>query len=386
MTNQLMDAIPAIEPVLRSESEGAEQARRMSPKVMEALTAAGFFRTWVPKAYGGLEMDPLDALDVFERLAEIDPATGWVVSNSCFISTAFQSFPEPTLRAIMSNPAVLVAGSFVPPCTARAVDGGYVVNGNWTFGSAVHYASDMVALVMLVDDNGPVMTPQGPMMMAAHFPPSAVTIEDTWYTLGLRATGSHNFVVKDLFVVAEHTFALGVQVAHDAYAGPLYKLGFWIDASRIATVALGIARGALSSFLELAGSKTPAYMAAVLSDRPTVQERVAKARAHIEAGDATIRVALGDAWNRAKDGSRIQGADGVSMGLAASFGLDSAVHAVELLYECAGSTGFRDGHPFQKRFRDVQVLRGNAVASWQRYESLGKMMFGQPSDFALHNL
>ena len=74
------------------------------------------------------------------------------------------------------------------------------------------------------------------------------------------------------------------------------------------------------------------------------------------------------------------------MGLAASFTLDASVQAVDLLYESGGSSVFRDESPLQKAFRDLQTLRQNAVASWSRYESLGKIILGRPSDWPFHNL
>ena len=74
------------------------------------------------------------------------------------------------------------------------------------------------------------------------------------------------------------------------------------------------------------------------------------------------------------------------MGLASSFALESAVDAVDLLHESAGSTAFRDESPLQRRFRDLQTLRQNAIASWSRYESLGKIILGRPSDWPFHQL
>ena len=76
----------------------------------------------------------------------------------------------------------------------------------------------------------------------------------------------------------------------------------------------------------------------------------------------------------------------VHIGLAASFALEAAVQAVDLLYSSAGTTAFRDESPLQKRFRNLQTLRQNAIASWSRYESLGKMILGRPSDWPFHQL
>ena len=79
MTNlptSLADAVAAVEPVIRRHAAGAEHNRVMAPEVMDALISSGLLRMWVPTAYGGLEADPNEALDVMEQLARIDAATG----------------------------------------------------------------------------------------------------------------------------------------------------------------------------------------------------------------------------------------------------------------------------------------------------------------------
>jgi alkylation response protein AidB-like acyl-CoA dehydrogenase len=170
------------------------------------------------------------------------------------------------------------------------------------------------------------------------------------------------------------------------FAGPLYRLGLIMDAVRIAKVGVGIAQGAVDDFVELATSKTPAYTAALTADRATVQERVARAQALVQAGRHTIRTSVTEGWASVQDGSRITGERCVPMGLAASFALDAATQAVDLLYQSGGTTAFRDESALQRRFRDIQTLRQNAIASWSRYESLGKMILGRPSDWPFHQL
>jgi alkylation response protein AidB-like acyl-CoA dehydrogenase len=226
----------------------------------------------------------------------------------------------------------------------------------------------------------------GPTSVVVVLRPGQVEIHDAWHSLGLRGTGSTDFTAREQFVSEKETFILGPWESSGVFSGPLYRFGPWLDTLRIGRVAVGIAQGALDEFLEIAASKVPAYSAGLTADRPTVQERTAKAQALIEAGRNTLRTVVADAWERVEDGPRITGAAGVSLGLAATFALDAAVQAVDLLYQSAGTTAFRDESPLQKRFRDLQTLRQNAITSWSRYESLGKLILGRPSDWAFHNL
>lgn len=360
----------------------------MAPEIMEALVSSGLLRMWVPHAYGGLETAPNESLDVMERLARIDAATAWVVSNCVFITTICQFLPDNVRARIVGDPHVVACGSFVPPGAARATDDGYIINGNWSFGSATQYATSIVVLTLLVDDNGELVLQEGnPVSVVAFLHADDVEFQDTWHTLGLRGTGSVNFTATDLAVPRDHTYLLGPwQSEEGPFSGPLYRLGLIMDAVRIAKVGVGIAQGAVDDFSNLATTKTPAYTTTITADRATVQEHVARAQALVQAGRASIQMTVSDGWTAVQDGSRITGERCIPMGLAASFALDAAAQAVDLLYESGGTTAFRDESPLQQRFRDVQTLRQNAIASWGRYESLGKMLLGRASDWPFHQL
>ena len=385
-TVDALQIVRDLEPIILRHAATAEVNRKMAPEVMSALVDTGLLRMWIPQALGGLEMAPNAALAVMEALARIDAATGWVVSNCVFITTLYQFLPAPVIKELLGDPGAVTCGSFVPPGTVQAAGDGYLVNGNWTFGSASHYATSLVTLTVLTDANGPVMGPGGaPVSVLAFFAPKSATLLDTWHTLGLRATGSTNFTVDNLHVPRDHTFVLGPwETTEGPFAAPLYRMGLIIDAVRIAQVGVGIAQGALEEFLTLAAAKTPAYTATLTADRATVQERVARAQALIQAGRHTLSTTVAAAWESVQNGPRITGQTCIPMGLAASFALDAAVQAVDLLYASGGTTAFRDESPLQKRFRDLQTLRQNAIASWSRYESLGKLILGRQSDWAFH--
>ena len=231
----------------------------MAPEVMSALVDTGLLRMWIPQALGGLEMAPNAALAVMEALARIDAATGWVVSNYVLITILYQFLPASVIEELLGDPGAVTCGSFVPPGTAHATGDGYIVNGNWTFGSASHYATSLVTLTVLTDANGPVIGQGGaPVSVLAFFAPEHATFLDTWYTLGLRATGSTNFTVEHLHVPRDHAFVLGPwETTEGPFAAPLYRMGLIIDAVRIAQVGVGIAQGRSRSSLSLPQPRPP---------------------------------------------------------------------------------------------------------------------------------
>src|SRR5262249_52561328 len=149
--------VEQLRPLIEAHAAGAEANRKMAPEVMAAIVDAGLLRMWIPRALGGLEMAPNEALAVMEAVARIDPATGWVVSNCVFITTIYQFLPPAVMEELIGNPKAVTCGSFVPPGTAQAREDGYVVDGNWTFGSASHFATSLVTATVLTDGDEPVL-------------------------------------------------------------------------------------------------------------------------------------------------------------------------------------------------------------------------------------
>ncbi|MGD9894645.1 MAG: acyl-CoA dehydrogenase family protein, partial [Dehalococcoidia bacterium] len=299
-----------------------------------------------------------------------------------------QILPDAGSDEIFATPRTVVAGAVNPPGIAVPVEGGYRVSGRWPFGSACHFADWLGSLCLIMDGEAPRLGPDGhPVLLQVAFKRDEAAIFDTWHTLGMRGTGSADFAVQDLFVPARRAVAL---VAFDhpgrAYRGPLYRFGAWIDALRIASTALGIAGAALDALVELAATKTPNFTQTTLADRTNVQDGVARARAQIDAARSYIQTTVSDAWQFVQRTSspRITVAEGVPLGLAGSFGMQSAVQAVDRVYELAGTTAIRDEQPFQRYFRDVQTLRQHAIASANRFESLGKILLGRQSDWGFY--
>ena len=132
-------------------------------------------------------------------------------------------------------------------------------------------------------------TPAGaPMTRIFWVPAESATILDTWHVLGLRGTGSHDFALADVFVPEIRSVAA---TDPPRERGLLYDPRLHLSWLWTATVgnAMGIARGAIDAFTELASKKSSTMSTALLRDRPLVQTRVAEAEAILSAAGATWR-------------------------------------------------------------------------------------------------
>ena len=383
VTNGLMDAVQQIEPVLRENSALADAERTLPKAAMDAMVEAGIFRTWVPRAFGGMEMAPTPAIQMFEEISRIDSAAGWIASNSCVISTFCQVLPDAGAAEIFADPNNIVAGGWFPPGPAVPAADGYRVSGQWTFGSGCQHAPWLTTMGLITDNGKPRVGPDGqPVQILIFFPAAEAEIVDTWHTLGMRGTGSHDIKLTDVFIPERRTFIMGpFDHPGSAYRGPLYAFHLWLAGPPIASVALGIARAALDDFIALAGRKTPSYTQVGLSDRAIIQDRVARAKAMLDAARVYLYRALDDAWAYLSTGANITHAQGIPVQLASCHAIETAGKVVDLVHAAVGTTGIRNEHRFQQYFRDVHTVSQHAFGSPTRFESVGKLLLGKESDW-----
>src|SRR5437870_3518771 len=132
-------------PRILARRDEIEAPRRLPQDLADEMARAGFFRLYLPVAYGGLDLAPMAAMEVFEELARADASVAWCVWNGNTHWTAAQLAPE-TARTIYTDPAVITANSTRASGVAEIVDGGYRVNGRWALVSGCELAEWMVLL------------------------------------------------------------------------------------------------------------------------------------------------------------------------------------------------------------------------------------------------
>jgi len=380
----LLDNVRAIAPVLRAHSAEAERERRLSKSAVEAMTGAGLYRMAVPRAFGGLETDALTALRVLEEVSRIDSAAGWNLQISQGGVLLCTWLTEEASREIFDGkPDTIVAGSLAPPGRAVPAAGGYRVTGRWSFGSGCNHASWLVGSAFIFDGDQPRRDENGiPIQLMLAFPKSDVTILDTWHTVGMRGTGSHDFTVQDVLAPARRSTQVApLQQLPKNFEGPLYRMTLWFVLAALATPALGTARAAIDALIELGKKKTPNYTQSSLAQRPVAQLQVARAEALLGAARAYLHQAVSEAWDTACQGHFLTQSQKIAIQLATSHAIQSAADAVDLVHQAAGTSAIREEQPFERYFRDVHVMTQHAFGSAARFESAGKLMFGLETDW-----
>lgn len=380
----LLDAVKKTAPIIQKHAAEAEQQRRLSQPVVDAMLDAGLFRIWTPKAFGGHEVDPMTAFRVFEEVARIDSAAGWNLQLATAIHPFLAWLPDEGPEEIFaSGPDQIMGGALFPPGQATPVEGGCRLSGRWPFVSGCHQCSWYMAPSFIMDGDKPQLGENGePLQMLVFFSSNDVEILDTWHTVGMRGTGSHDVVAKDIFVPERRTAMLmPLENPGKAYRGALYRMTIWPPVAALAPPALGIARAAINELIDLAKRKTPFYTTTILRERPLVQSQTAQAEAFLGAGRAYLYEALREGWQTAVQGQMLSLVQKMKIQLATTHAVRAAADAVDLVHTVAGSTAIRTEHPFEQHFRDVHTITQHAHSSTSRYQSVGNLMFGLEIDW-----
>ena len=365
--------------VLRYRDQG-ERERKLPRPVFQAMREAGLFSLWVPQSLGGAETDVETSVRVVEELSRQDGAVGWnlmIAGNTSILWSNLE--PAAAGEMMGGDPNTVIAGT-ITSGTGEAVPapGGYRVTGRWPFASGCHQADWLVAACRILDAGQPRLAPDGtPRTYTFCLPAAECRILDTWYTAGLRGTGSHDFQVADLFVPEERHFVSRAATVYQP--GPLYNTqlsNVW--GPNITGVALGIARDAIDSFVDLAGAKRPSRSTVLLADRETVQEKVGLAESLLRSGRAFLFETLRTTWPAMQGGQEIPDELTALTRLATATAVGNAIQAVDLMFTAAGASSIYATSRLERCFRDVHIVRQHAVVNPAGLAMAGRYFLGQP--------
>jgi len=361
---------------IRKRAAGIEHERRLPADLAERMARAGMFRLLVPRALGGLEVHPREFFDTLVETARADGAVGWCQMIGSTTGILSASLPAEWAEAIYgANPDCISTGVTAPLGRAEPVKGGYRISGRWPFGSGSQVSDWICGGCVVLEDGKPRMNAHGaPETILALFPASEVTIHDTWHTSGLCGTGSHDIEVRDAFVPEGRWTVLGGRARVDA---PLYRFPtLGLLALGVSAVAIGIARHAIETFMELAGAKVPTGSTRTLANRGSTQKDLARARVLVESATAFTHRAIDAAWHEAQGSGRLGLDAKAELRLAATNNAWSAAEAVDLLYHAAGGSSIYEQNDLQRCFRDVHVATQHLMVAQPTWEMVGKVMLG----------
>ena len=374
--SSFIDAAKALAPQIQAAADENEQMRRLSQPVVGAMAEAGLFRLWIPRALGGEETDPMTLIRVVEEIARVDGATGWCMA----IGGEYGAFggylqPDAAREIYGSDPHVITGGAFRPFGQALAVEGGYRVTGRWPLGSGCHHCAWIVGGCRIFDGDRPRLGPDGtPVTRIMFFPAVSCEILDTWHSIGLRGTGSHDYTVTDALVPAARSLSFREP---PAAPGPLYAIPtIALFGTALAAVGLGIARHAIDILTELAGTKIASRSRQTLREDATMQADLGRAEAWLRSARAFFYETIGEAWQVVSAGQTLSVAQRAMLWLASTHAVNAAKQATELMFSAGDSASPYTSSGLERCVRDMHAVGQHVTVAPANYAMAGQAFLG----------
>ena len=347
--------------------------RKLPEDVVDKLRTAGVFRMNMPRSWGGPEMTSMEQVEVVEALCRADGSVGWCTFIWCDSGIYSGYLDQDVAKSLYPELDMAQSGWVYPAVPAEEVDGGYRVSGRWIFGSGVNHCDRLAAGCVVTKNGAPKLDRSGlPEWRVLLARPEDFEIEDTWYTLGLRGTGSNDYTAKDLFVPREHSFRFSDRSPREGaiWQRPDHLL------RKMSGVPLGIARDVLDRAVALFETKTDKRSGAAYRDDPAIQEGIGRAEALLGAARAYVFDSLESQWASLERGVELTKAQRAAATLSRQHAFQTGRQVVQELFDLVGGEAVYAKNPFERQLRDINTACQHIVAQRKTVRAPGGLLLG----------
>ena len=385
-TETPLERVHRLEDAIREGGDEAQKIRRLPEETADILIQEGLYRFTLPRELGGENASITETIEILEAIAAIDGSVGWNVMIGSEINAIAAGGMDPAIakQVYLGNPRVIMCGGggpgTQPSYALKEKDGSYRVWGQATFLSGCHNAEWAFMMAPIVEDGEPRMDDAGnPIIRMWFLHRSEWEIKDTWHMAGLRGSGSHD-VFANGALVPEHLVPVDLFVLPAHYPNPVFRIPVALRLSfNKAAVAIGVARGALNAFSDIAQNKIPLLSTSKLRDKPIAHYRMGEGEANLRAARAFLVETMDAVARELEAGTAVPGPETTKLArLACTHAANVSMHVVDSIHNAAGTTSLRMDCPLERKLRDAHGCATHRWVAHPLYAELGKMYLGHP--------
>lgn len=373
MAYDARDAARAMGPLVLAHRDETEAERRIAQPIVERLIEERLCRIFLAEELAGHPASPVEALHAYEILAGFEASVPWLAWNNALVCGFSRFLGETARKELFSDPNWLYAQSTRPSGTAVAAGEGYRVSGRWSLVSGCQHA-EWLLLHCAVED-GRMPQAAGPETLFAFVRRGDFEILDTWHVGGLRGTGSHDVVVREVLVPRERTLVPHSDPA--AFGSPVERVPVIVHmVAAFAAQTLGVARSCVGVIVDAAKTKRTPGPTPDLRDRATAQHLVALHGAALRAARSHLYDCVGALWEQTVAGER-RDAEDLAAVYAAALHADAAARtAVDDMYALGGTNSLYTDNRLERAHRDIHAMLRHVAAQPAILEDAGRVTFG----------
>jgi len=357
---------------LGERAQEAERLRQLPAATIDDLVASGFTDLLVPARYGGRQADFPAILDPVRRMAHGCASSAWTIGFFALHNWMLALFDERAQEEAFATRPFLAPAPLAPTGRGLATDDGIRLTGRWSWATGVMHGNWIIVGALC----GPDEDPAAIYPALALLPATDIQIEDVWHTDGMRATGSNDVVITDVFVPAHRV----VRVA-DIYSGTAPGAGLhdadtyrWPMVPALAMLAampaLGSAERAAEIYAERLSQRVLAYEGVTQKDKPMAQAHLAEARIRLRALRGLLADTVGEIETIIAAGDPVLRPTRGEARLAAAHIVHESRAVIAELLEASGASAHFLDNPLQRIKRDVDVICGHVVFDYDTSREL----------------
>lgn len=369
MTQTVLDGIRDLLPTFRERADETERLRQVPEASVKELEETGFFRMLQPRRFDGLESDPIDFYTAVSMIASACGATGWISSVLGVHPWQVAIFHDTAQQAVWGeDTSTRLSSSYAPTGKAAVVDGGYMLQGRWSFSSGSAHAAWVLLGGLVFNEEGQVVDFKTFMV-----PRDKYEIVDVWNVVGLSGTGSNDIVVEETFIAEEFTLSMSDTgrckgPGQEQNPSELYRLPFHsLFTTTITAPIVGMARGAYTEHVEMQQARVrAAYAGEKASSDPFAAVRIARASSAIDGAWALCMANIREEQALVAKGERIPISLRLRVRRDQVLGTQRAIDAIDELFEASGGRALANGTYLQRAWRDAHAGRVHAANDPER--------------------
>ncbi len=345
----------------------------------EELRASGYLKLAIPEDFGGLGYGLAQVVEQQRQVAYRAPATALATNMHLYwtgVAADMRRLGDSSLEWMLKEAAageVFAAGHgevgndlplFLSTTRAERVEGGYKFYGRKMFGSLGPVWTRLGIHGMDASD------PMGPQIIHAFMPrdASGFRIEETWDTLGMRATRSDDTVLDGAFVPDRYIARKVPAGTPDLFVLCIFAWG----EPTFGGIYLGIAKRAMDLSVTTARKRTSLALGRSFAYHPEVQHHVAQMTFQFDAAEALVEK-IADEWSRGVDhGANWPG----KLVSAKHVAVEAAKDIVDRAMSISGGSGMFRGNELERLYRDVRCGGFHPANTLLAPEIVGKTTLG----------
>lgn len=374
--------LEALLPLVEARAAEAEAQGYLTDDVVTALRKAGIYTMLFPRDVGGPELLPYDAMTVIERLAYAHASAAWCAIGCNMEGTTLAIYVEDEAigKVFENGPDILIAGNGVPRGFARPVEGGYMIRGNWAYGSGIQHAEWVHSGCFVTDPSGKdmVIGANGqPKIVVTHHPRSTIKLMGNWDVLGLRATGSFDYTLSEgdeLFVPTHMTYDFDIGAPRrGGVQGALGLAGYsaWAHSSW----AVGVGRRMLDELVKVINQRQDPFGKS--RESASFKFQFAQAEARFRAARALVHETWRDVSDCCAHGQG-PSLDQMTMIKLSLRHVHDVLSDVATFAHRAARGASLHNTPMQRFYRDVHSGTQHILMADQIVEECGRALLGLP--------